>query len=123
MAAITISGTVGGDPFYYELRPSSIDTSIKNIGDDIQAIDGTTNRFHRAYKIEVSLTFDKVREATADQLETIFTATTEFVYTDIRGITYNVYTTKDSFSKNLAASNVSLQGVRLYDVKIGFTEI
>lgn len=114
---------MSGNPFYYELKPSSIDTSIKNIGDDIQAIDGTTNRFHRAYKTEVSFTFDKVRETVANQLETIFTATTEFVYTDIRGTTYNVYTTKDSFSKSLAASNVSLQGVRLYDVKIGLTEI
>ena len=123
MAAITISGLLNGQSFYYEIRPSNIDTSIKNIGEDIRAIDGTTNRFHRAYKREFSLSFDKVSESITTQLQQIFINPVEYVFTDISGTSYNVYTTADSFTKSLSASNVSLRGVKVYDVKIGLTEI
>lgn len=124
MAAITISGYLtGGAMFSYEIRPTSIETSIKNIGEDIQAIDGTNRRFHRNYKREFSLTFDKVKESVVTELETIFTTPDEFIYKDISGNSYLVYTQKDSFSKSLSASNVSLQGVKVYDVKIGVCEV
>jgi len=124
MAAITISGYLtGGSMFSYAIKPSSIDTNIKNIGEDIQAIDGTNRRFHRNYKREFTFSFDKVREAIVTQLETIFTTPDEFIYKDIDGNSYLVYTQKDSFTKSLNAANVSLTGVKVYDVKIGICEV
>jgi hypothetical protein len=124
MAAISISGYLtGGAMFSYELKPTSVETSIKNIGEDVQAIDGTNRRFHRNYKREFTISFDKVRQAVVTQLETIFTTPDEFIFKDIQGNSYLVYTQKDSFSKSLHASNVSLQGVIVYDVKIGVCEV
>ncbi len=124
MAPITISGYLtGGAEFSYELRPTSVETSIKNIGEDIQAIDGTNRRFHRNYKREFTLSFDKVKQDVATQIETIFTTPNEFIFKDIQGNSYLVYTQQDSFSKSLHASNVSLRGVIVYDVKIGVCEV
>jgi hypothetical protein len=124
MAPIAISGYLtGGAAFSYELRPTSVETSIKNIGEDVQAIDGTNRRFHRNYKREFTLSFDKVKQDVATQLETIFTTPNEFIFKDIQGNSYLVYTQQDSFSKSLHASNVSLRGVIVYDVKIGVNEV
>lgn len=125
MAAITISGylTNNTTPFSYEIKPTSVETSIKNVGEDIQAIDGTNRRFHRNYKREFTFSFDKVRESVVTQLETIFTTPNEFIYKDIDNNSYVVYTAKDSFNKTLNAANVSLRGVKVYDVKIGVNEV
>jgi hypothetical protein len=124
MAAITISGYLsGGSAFNYEIRPNSVETSIKNIGEDLQAIDGTNRRFHRNYKREFSFSFDKVKQEVVTKLETIFTTPDEFIYKDIDGNSFLVYTKKDSFTKTLSADSVSLRGIKVYDVKIGICEV
>jgi hypothetical protein len=125
MAPITISGYLANNttPFNYELKPNSIQLSIKNIGEDVKALDGTNHRFHRNYKREFTLTFTNVKEEVADKIQTVFTIPNEFIFTYIDGTSYTVYTQADSFTKNLAATNVSLRGVKVYEVSVGLNEV
>jgi hypothetical protein len=125
MAPITISGYLANNttPFAYELKPSSVQLMIKNIGDDVKALDGTNHRFHRNYKREFKLTFTNVRDTVADEIQTVFTIPNEFIFKYIDGTSYTVYTEPDSFTKDLAATNVSLQGIAVYEVSIGLCEV
>lgn len=125
MAKISISGylTDGTTAFDYEINPNSIETSVKNIGEDIQSIDGTNHRFFRGYKREFKLTFTNVKTEVVDKLYTVFTTPNEFIFKDYSGTSYKVYTALDSFSKNLEATNVSLQKVPVYTVSIGLNEV
>lgn len=125
MAPITISGYLANNttPFNYELKPSSVNMTIKNIGEDVTAMDGTNHRFHRNYKREFKLTFTNVKDEVATQIQTIFTVPNQFVFSNIDGTSYIVYTEANSFEKNLAATNVSLRGVKVYEVSIGICEV
>lgn len=125
MAAITISGYLSNNttPFSYEIKPNSIQTMLKNIGEDISAFDGTNHRFHRNYKREFKLVFTNVKEEVVTDLYTVFTTPNEFIFKDIDGTSYIVYTVADSFDKTLSAESVSLRGVKLYSVSIGLNEV
>ena len=124
MNKIYISGYYTNDtPFNYEVRPSDIQKSISNIGEENRSLDGTLNRFHIGYKRSWKLSFTNVSEAVADQLETIFTTPNQFDFTDEKSNKYTVYCEKDSFSRDLSATNVSLRGVPVYVVNLGLTEI
>jgi hypothetical protein len=124
MATIFISGYLaGGTPFNYEIKPNEIETTIKNIGDDIVALDGTTHRYHRNFKKQFKLKFQNVSETTVSRLHTVFTTPDEFIFQDIDGSKYTVLTEKDSFSENLAATKISLRGVKVYDIDIGLIQV
>lgn len=124
MATIFISGYLsGGTQFNYEIKPNDIQTTIKNIGDDVIALDGTTHRFHRNFKKQFKLKFQNVSEATAVNLHTIFTTPDQFVFQDIDGTKYTVLPEKDSFDETVAATKISLRGVKVYDVNIGLIQV
>lgn len=124
MAEIYISGYYSGStPFHYEIRPNSINKSIENINEDIRALDGTNHRYHRAYKSKWTLSFQNVSVGIADSLETIFTTPDEFVFQDMEGNSYSVFTDAGSFRRDLAGTSVSLQGVRLYTVTFDLCEV
>lgn len=124
MNKIYISGYyTNNTPFNYEIRPSDIQKSISTIGEENRSLDGTLNRFHIGYKRSWKLSFTNVSEAVADQLEIIFTTPNQFDFTDEKSNKYTVYCEKDSFSRDLAATNVSLRGVPVYVVNLGLTEI
>lgn len=124
MATIFISGYLaGGTQFNYEIKPNDIQTTIVNIGDDIVALDGTTHRFHRNFKKKFKLKFQNVSETTAVNLHTVFTTPDQFVFQDIDGTKYTVLTEKDSFDETVAATKISLRGVKVYDVNIGLIQV
>jgi hypothetical protein len=124
MATIYISGYLsGGTPFNYEIKPNDIQTTIKNIGDDIVALDGTTHRYHRNFKKQFKLKFQNVSESVLTTLHTVFMTPDEFIFQDIDGSQYSVLTEKDSFNKTLTATKVSLRGVKVYDIDIGLIEV
>jgi hypothetical protein len=124
MATIFISGYyTGAVPFHYEIRPNSVDKSIENIGEDIRALDGTNHRYHRNYKRKWALTFTNVHSGIANTLERVFTTPDEFVFQDIEGNTYTVFTEANTFTRKLSATTVSLQGVRLYTVTLDLSEV
>lgn len=124
MATIYISGYyTGNQEFNYEIKPSDIQFSIENIGEDIRALDGTNHRYHRAYKRKWSLTFTNVASGIANTLETIFLTPDEFDFQDIEGNKYHVFTDANTFQRNLSATNVSLRGVRVYTVTFDLCEV
>ena len=124
MNKIYISGYyTNNTPFNYEIKPSQIQTTTNTIGEEERAVDGTLNRFHIAYKKSWKLTFTNVSSGIANNLETIFTTPSQFNFTDERNDQYTVYCEKDSFSRGLASTNVSLRGVPVYTVDFGLTEI
>lgn len=124
MNKILISGYyVDNTAFSYEIKPSDIQKNLSNIGDEQRAVDGTMNRYHINYKNTWKLSFNNISESTADQLEIIFKTPNQFSFTDEQNKKYTVYCEKDSFSRQLSATNVSLRGVPVYVVNLGLTEI
>lgn len=124
MAQIFISGYYSGStPFHYEIRPNSINKTIENIGEDIRALDGTNHRYHRAYKGKWSLSFQNVSLGIANTLERIFTTPDEFVFQDMEGEKFTVFTDASTFRRDIAGTSVSLQGVRLYTVAFDLCEV
>jgi len=125
MSTIYISGFLidGVTQFSYELRPNEIQTTIKNIGEDIKGLDGTNHRFHRNYKREFKLKFTNVASGVKNQLQTIFTNPTQFNFQNADGNKYTVFTEADSFDYTLAATAVSLRGIELFTVSIGVCEV
>lgn len=124
MPQIFISGYYSGStPFHYEVKPNSINMAIENYGDDVRALDGTNHRYHRAYKHKWSLSFQNVSSGIANTLERIFTTPDEFVFQDIEGETYTVFTDANTFRRTISATTVSLQGVRLYTVTFDLCEV
>lgn len=124
MATIFISGYyTGNQAFNYEIKPNDIASSIENIGEDIRALDGTNHRYHRAYKRKWSLTFTNVSSGIANTLDRIFTTPDEFVFQDIEGSKYTVFTDANTFKRTISATTVSLQGVRLYTVTLDLCEV
>ncbi len=124
MHKIYISGYyTDNTPFNYEIRPSDIQLSIENIGDEVRSVDGTMNRYHVGYKRTWRVTFTNIREDIADQLLVIFTTPNQFDFTDETNSKYPVYCEKSSFSKQLSATSVSLRGVPVYSVNLGLVEI
>ena len=125
MATVFISGFLvdGVTQFSYELRPSEIQTTIKNVGEDIKGLDGTNHRFHRNYKREFKLKFTNVKDAVKDNIQTVFTIPGQFAFQNADGVKYTVYTEANSFDSTLSATNVSLQGVKLHTVSIGICEV
>lgn len=124
MNKIYISGYyTNNTPFNYEIKPSDIQRSISNIGDEQRALDGTMNRFHISYKSTWKLSFTNISDSVADQLQVIFTTPDDFSFTDEQGVKYTVYCEKDSFSRQLSATNVSLRGTPVYTVNLGLVEV
>lgn len=124
MATIFISGYLtGGTQFNYEIKPNSIQTTIKNIGDDVVALDGTTRRYHRAFKKQFKLKFENIPVDVVNQLHTVFSTPDEFIFQDINGSKYSVLTERDSYNQDLLATKVSLRGVKLYSIDIGLIEV
>lgn len=125
MATVFISGFLvdGVTQFSYELRPNEIQTTIKNVGEDIKGLDGTNHRFHRNYKREFKLKFTNVRDTVKNEIQTVFTIPGQFTFQNDDGTAYTVYTEANSFDSTLAATSVSLQGVKLYTVSIGVCEV
>lgn len=124
MNKIYISGYyTNNTPFNYEIKPSDIQRSISNIGDEERAVDGTMNRFHISYKSTWKLSFTNVSDSVADQLQVIFTTPNQFNFTDEKGEKYTVYCEKDSFSRQLSATSVSLRGIPVYTVNLGLTQV
>jgi hypothetical protein len=124
MATIFISGYLtGGTVFNYEIRPNEVQVSLKNISEDIKALDGTTHRFHRNYKREFKLRFENVTVDIIDKLKTVFITPDQFTFQNEDGTKYTVYTAPDNFTTTLNARTVSLRGVKLYTTDVGLLEI
>lgn len=123
MSTIYISGYIDSTPFNYELRPSSVEATIKTFGEDIRGLDGTNTRYHRANKHEFKLSFENVREATVLTLKNIFINPAEYSYQHENGTKYTVFTEADSFSTTLSSNSVSLQGIKFYNLSIGLCEV
>jgi hypothetical protein len=124
MNKIYISGQyTDATVFNYEINPSSIQASFSNIGEEERALDGTLNRFHIAYKRQWKLSFNNIPSGVANTLENIFLTPNSFYFTNEKGEQFQVFCEKDSFSRELSASNVSLRGIPVYTVNLGLTEI
>jgi len=124
MNTIRVSGIYdAGGNFNYEIRPSDISRGLRFIGEDIRAIDGTNNRFSRAVKNTWKFSFNGILKETTEILDLVFLGASEFVYRDEDNKSYTVFTDVNSYSKLLAATNVSLANVVRYNLSFTLEEV
>lgn len=135
LAPITISGYLRGQVYSKEIKSSTISTTINNIAEVLQAVDGTTTYMHRAYKRTWSLTWEMIIYSssapnypldTVASLRNFYTSmdsvNSSFVLT-FEGIQYNVIPEPNSFELDLAATNVTLTNIPYYNVSFRLVEV
>lgn len=135
LAPITISGYLRGQVYSKEIKSSTISTTINNIAEVLQAVDGTTTYMHRAYKRTWNLTWEMIIYSssapnypldTVASLRNFYTGmdsvNSSFVLT-FEGIKYNVIPEPNSFELDLAATNVTLTKIPYYNVSFRLVEV
>ena len=65
---IYISGTVDTTLYITELRPSSVSSSVKNIAELIEAVDGSVNYLHRNFKNSWNLSWQLIPKSTTSPI-------------------------------------------------------
>lgn len=133
--AIYLSGSLHGTPFYQNLRATSISTTMNNISEVLQAVDGTNSYLHRAYKRAWNVTFnmivyssssDTYPLATVEGLRDIYegfssvSTSIHFVFEQTR---YRVFFEPNSWQAELAATTVSMTKQPYYNVSFRLVEI
>jgi hypothetical protein len=137
---IYISGTVDTTLYITELRPSSVSSSVKNIAELIEAVDGSVNYLHRNFKNSWNLSWQLIPKSTTspiaintvEQLKTFYYATQYtgtvlwlcFESRETGAITkFNVIPEPNTYSEELAANQVTLTNRAFYNVSFRLIEI
>lgn len=130
---IYLSGYVRGNVFYQNLKASSIGTSITNVGEVLQAVDGSINYLHRAYKRSWDVQWQMIIYSggvdypldTVVKLRTIyesFDSTTTDMLLMFEEKPYSVIVEPNSWRADLAANSVSLTNIPYYNVSFRLLE-
>jgi len=137
---VFISGYVEGAVYSAELKPSTMSFAVKNISELIEAVDGSVNYMHRNFKGSWSVSWQMIPKFTTspialntvDQIRTLYYsmgyANTAlwlcFQSAEDNQITSTqVIPEPNSYSEDLAASQVSLTNKPFYNVSIRFIQI
>lgn len=130
---IYLSGYVRGNVFYQNLKASSIGTSITNVGEVLQAVDGSINYLHRAYKRSWDVQWQMIIYSggvdypldTVVKLRTVYesfdSATTDMLLM-FEEKPYSVIVEPNSWRADLAANSVSLTNIPYYNVSFRLLE-
>jgi hypothetical protein len=134
LTPITISGYKRGQVYFKELKSSSVSTTINNIGEVLQAVDGSTTYMHRSYKRTWSLSWNMIIFSSAApnypldtvaSLRDFFTSmdsvSSSYVFT-FEDVQYKVIPEPNSFEVELSANNVMLTNVPYYNVSFRLVE-
>jgi hypothetical protein len=137
---ILVSGYVQGTVYFSELKPSTMSYTVKNIAELIEAVDGTVNYMHRNYKGSWSTSWQLIPKSfnvpvainTVDQLREIYQSV-QYTNTALWICFQNTQTgvisstqiipEPNSYSEELAATQVSLTNKPLYNVSMRFIEV
>lgn len=130
---IFLSGYISGQAFYQNLKSSSINSSITNVGEVLQAIDGSINYLHRAYKRTWDLQWQMIifSGAASYPLDTVvnlrrvyesFGSISTDMLLSFENKKYPVIAEPNSWRADLVANNVSLTKVPYYNVSFRLLE-
>lgn len=137
---IFISGYVQGSVYQSDLKPSTMAYSVKNISELIEAVDGTVNYLHRNYKGSWSASWQLIPKTfnvpvalnTVDQLRSLYqsaqyTNTALWIcFQDAQTGAINstqVIPEPNTYTEDIAATQVSLTNKPLYNVSMRFIEV
>jgi hypothetical protein len=130
---IYFSGSLSGAAFRQDLKASEITTTINNIAEVLQAVDGTSTYMHRAYKRVWSVSWTNIvySGAAGYPLATVmnlrgiyesFGSTLTSIKLGFEGYEYDVFFEPNSWQSGLTANTVSLTNKPYYTVSFRVIE-
>lgn len=131
---IYLSGYLRGNIFYQNLKASSISTSITNVGEVLQAVDGSIHYLHRNYKRSWDAQWQMIvySGSVSYPLDTVvrlrdvyesFDSTLTSVVLRFEDKTYPVVPEPNSWTAELAANMVTMTNIPYYNVSFRLLEI
>jgi hypothetical protein len=131
---IYLSGYLRGNQFYQDLKSSSIGTTLNNVGEVLQAVDGSIHYLHRAYKRSWDVQWQMIIYSGASlyPLDTVvklraIVESFDSLETDMlltfEEKKYKVIVDPNSWQADLAAVNVSMTSVPYYNVSFRLIEV
>ena len=130
---IYLSGYINGEAFYTDLKASSVNSALTNIGEFITAVDGSNSYLHRAYKHSWDLSWEYICYAgpsgyplaTVSGLREIYQSA-GYLNTSLTfgmdGEEYSVLVEPNSWQAALTANSVSLTNRPYYNVSFKLVE-
>ncbi len=131
---IFLSGYIRGNSFYLDLKASSVNSTVSNVGEVLQAVDGSIHYLHRAYKRAWDFQWEMIVYSgsgsyplnTVVSLRSVFQAF-DALDTDIvlnfENVKYNVIVEPNTWQAQLAANTISLTNVPYYNVAFRLIEV
>jgi hypothetical protein len=131
---IYLSGYLRGNQFYQDLKSSSIGTTLNNVGEILQAVDGSIHYLHRAYKRSWDVQWQMIIYSGAPlyPLDTVvklraiveaFDSLDTDILLTFEEKKYKVIVDPNSWQADLAAVNVSMTNVPYYNVSFRLIEV
>jgi hypothetical protein len=130
---IYMSGYINGQAFYYDLKSTSVGSSLQNVGDLVTAVDGSKTYLHRTYKRVWDLSWEYICYsggpayplATVLKLQELYTSAaypnTQLVF-GMDSQDFLVLVEPNSWQSTLASRSVSLTNVPYYNVSFRLVE-
>lgn len=110
---------MNGTAFY----PSTIERTVKKIGQLFVMANGSKRFLYRNTKNEWVLSWTTVPESALANIRAIHNLLTSFAYIDEFGVSRTVICTDDDYSETLDAAKININGTFYYDVSITLQEI
>ena len=134
LPSISISGYINGAAFYQSIKPTSINRVDNNIGEKLEAVDGSVTYMHRAFKRAWTLSWSNIVFSasagyplnTVAGLKTIFTGvqyTNSAFWFNVDDLTFQMIPDPGSWSEDLSATSVSLTNKPYYNVTFKVVEV
>lgn len=131
---IYLSGYIRGNVFYQNLKASSIGTSITNVSELLQAVDGSVHYFHRNYKRSWDAQWQMIiySGSALYPLDTVvrlravyeaFDSVTTSMVLNFEDKLYPVIPEPNSWRSELAANTVTMTKIPYYNVSFRLLEI
>lgn len=131
---IYLSGSLHGYGFYQDLKATSITTTMNNVSEVLQAVDGTNSYLHRSYKHVWNVTFNMIVYsgsagyplATVANLRGIyqgFSSVSTSVIFCFESKQYPVFFEPGSWQAELASTTVTMTNKPYYNVSFRLVEI
>lgn len=112
---ITLNGT--------QFRPTSVDVEETKIAEEKRMADGTMKSYHRAVKLQWTITWSGLVETSVSAIRTIYRLTTSFTFIDEFGVSWTVVTLSGGLNVSMSAERVRLDGTKYYDVELIITQV
>jgi hypothetical protein len=131
---ITITGYINGVAFNQSIKPTSIKRAENNVGEKLQAVDGSVIYMHRSFKRAWDLTWDRIVFSGSLSYPLNTVAGLRYIYTGVQYVNSEFWLTVDnqtfqiipdpgSWSEDLSANSVSLTNKPYYNVTFRVVEI